>query len=304
MQPARSFHCGREFRHRNTILYRVGDIFLSRVIVAGERNLILMGERDDLTHVGRGIRLLIVKALLEQRIELGVGFAAPLAAIIVAELDLIAELALPRRVVHQRHQPHVRPVDQLLGFFDHARHRDFAAQVQKVIGAKQVRIARGCDRFCEHACPAVNLLGAILAPDPQRIQHGGDAGSGQLSVVGNHRRDRIPKYLWARHIMHFQMVGVQFDQAGHDQVTTGILTACGRIAFAELGDAAVGESNPAALDHAIGQHDAGVTEDGFLPCHLTFFLYAAAANNVTSTIRSAIRWRISSSWTIAAIATP
>ena len=34
------------------------------------------------------------------------------------------------------------------------------------------------------------------------------------------------------------------------------------------------------------------------------FLYAAAANDVTSTIRSAISCRISSSWTIAAVATP
>jgi hypothetical protein len=65
------------------------------------------------------------------------------------------------------------------------------------------------------------------------------------------------------------MVGVQFDQAGHDQVATGILAAGGRIALAKPGNAAVGKGDPAALDHAIGQHDAGVTEDGFLPCHLT-----------------------------------
>ena len=36
----------------------------------------------------------------------------------------------------------------------------------------------------------------------------------------------------------------------------------------------------------------------------SIFLHAAAANDVTSTIRSAIRWRISSSWTIATMATP
>ena len=229
----------------------------------------LMRKRHDLAHVARSIRLLIVEALLEQRIELGVGLPAPLASIIVAQLDLVAELTLARRVVHQRHQPHVRPVDQFLGFLDDARHRDFAAQVQEMIGTKQVRLARGCDRFRQHACPAVNLLGAILAPDPQRIQNGGDARSSQLSVVGNHRRDRIPEYFRARHIVHFQMVGVQLDQTGHDQVATGVLAACGRASLAELGDAAIDESNPAALDHAIGQHDAGVTEDDFLPCHLT-----------------------------------
>ena len=132
-----------------------------------------------------------------------------------------------------------------------------------MIGAKQVGIARGCDRLRQHARPAVNFLGAILAPDPQRIQHGGDARCRQLSVVGNHRRDRIPEYFRARHIVHFEMVGVQLDQAGHDQVAARILAACGRASFAEFGDAAIDESNPAALDHAIGQDDDGVAEDGF-----------------------------------------
>ena len=128
---------------------------------------------------------------------------------------------------------------------------------------------------------------------------------GQLPVVGDDGGDRIPVHLRARHVVRFEMIGVQLDQAGHDQVAAGVLAACRRIALAELGDAAVGEGDPAALDHAVGQHDAGVAEDGLVPCrshHL--FLHAAAANDVTSTIRSAIRWRISSSWTIATMATP
>ena len=71
----------------------------------------------------------------------------------------------------------------------------------------------------------------------------------------------------------------------------GVLAARGRAALAELGDAAVGEGDPAALDHAIGQHDAGVAEDGFglVVVISVLFLHAAAANDVTSTIRSAIR---------------
>ena len=177
--------------------------------------------------------------------------------------------------------------------------------MQEVIGAQQIRIARRRDRLGQHAGPAVDLLGAVLAPDPQRIQHRGDARGRQLPVIGDHRRDRIPEHLWARHVMRFEMVGVQLDQAGHDQVAAGVLAARGRVALAELGDAAIGESDPAALDHAIGQHDAGIAEDGLVAVVIShLFLHAAAANDVTSTIRSAIRWRISSSWTIATIATP
>jgi hypothetical protein len=89
--------------------------------------------------------------------------------------------------------------------------------------------------------------------------------------------------------VHFQMVGVQLDQARHDQVAAGILAARRRVALTESSDAAVGDSDPAALDHTIGEHDAGVTENRFLRRHLTLFLQAAAANDVTSTMRSTIR---------------
>ena len=60
------------------------------------------------------------------------------------------------------------------------------------------------------------------------------------------------------------MIGVQFDQARHDEVAGGVLAAGGRVAFAEFGDTAIGNGDPAAFDHAIGQHDAGIAEDGFL----------------------------------------
>ncbi len=66
--------------------------------------------------------------------------------------------------------------------------------------------------------------------------------------------------------MRLEMIGVQFDQAGHHQVAAGVLAAIGRVALAEFGDAAIGKRNPAALDHAIRQHDAGVAEDGFRLC--------------------------------------
>ena len=133
--------------------------------------------------------------------------------------------------------------------------------MQEVIGAQQVLLARRRDRRRQHACPAVDFLRAVLAPDPQRIQHRGDPRRRELPVIGDHRRDRIPKHLWTRHIVRFEVVGVQFDQAGHDQVAAGILAAGGRFAFAIFRDAAVGQSHPALLDHAIGQHDTGVAEE-------------------------------------------
>jgi putative phosphonate metabolism protein len=63
--------------------------------------------------------------------------------------------------------------------------------------------------------------------------------------------------------MRFEVIGVQLDQAGHDQVAAGILAAGRRLAVAELGDAAIGDGDPAALDHVIRQNDPGVAKDGF-----------------------------------------
>ena len=47
--------------------------------------------------------------------------------------------------------------------------------MQEVFGAQQIGVARRGDRFRQNAGTAIDFLGAVLAPDPQRIQHGGDA---------------------------------------------------------------------------------------------------------------------------------
>src|ERR1700722_13008376 len=98
--------------------------------------------------------------------------------------------------------------------------------------------------------------------------------------------------------MGFEMIGVQFDQAGHDQVAGRILGARRRIAVAKVRDAAIAKRDPAAFDHAIGQNDPSVAHYRLFSCrtHLDRLpSHATAANDVTSTIRSAISWRISSS---------
>src|SRR6185437_9644357 len=104
----------------------------------------------------------------------------------------------------------------------------------------------------------------------------------------------------------FEMVGVQFDQARHDEIATCVVAPVGRVALPDFGDAAIGKGDPATLDHAIRKHQARVTDDGvgLGRSHLIVFLHAAAAKEVTSTTRSAIWRRISSSCTIATMATP
>ena len=62
--------------------------------------------------------------------------------------------------------------------------------------------------------------------------------------------------------MRFEVIGVQFDQAGHDHVAGGIPAARGSVALANFRDTAVGKGDPAVLDHAVGQNDPGVADDG------------------------------------------
>ena len=62
--------------------------------------------------------------------------------------------------------------------------------------------------------------------------------------------------------MRFQMIGVQFDQARHEQIAARIFAAGGCVALANFSDAASGDRNLAPVDHAIREHDPGVADDG------------------------------------------
>src|SRR6185437_7107190 len=90
------------------------------------------------------------------------------------------------------------------------------------------------------------------------------------------------------------------------EIAMRVVAAIGCAALPDFGDPSIGKSNPTALDHAIREHQPRVADDGvgLDRDHLIVFLHAAAAKEVTSTTRSAIRPRISSSCTIATIATP
>ena len=86
--------------------------------------------------------------------------------------------------------------------------------MQKMIGPQQIAVARRCDGLGQYPGAPVNVLGTVLTPDPQRIQHRGDAACRQLPVIGNYRSKRVPEYLGPRDVMRLEVIGVQFDQAG------------------------------------------------------------------------------------------
>ena len=60
--------------------------------------------------------------------------------------------------------------------------------MQKVVDAKELGVARGCNRLGQDLRFAVDVLGALFTPHAQRIEHGGDAAGRELPVIGHDRR--------------------------------------------------------------------------------------------------------------------
>lgn len=133
--------------------------------------------------------------------------------------------------------------------------------MQEMIDPQELRRAGFVDRVGEDRSLAVDLLDSLLAPDPQRIEHGGDPADRQLAVIGDDRRDRIPIDLRARHVMSLDMVGVQLDQAGHQEIAAKIEPAFRGAAFAERDDCPVHSDEPAGFDHLLGENEPGVRKD-------------------------------------------
>ncbi len=74
----------------------------------------------------------------------------------------------------------------------------------------------------------LEAIAVIIAPEPQAVEDRGDAGAGNLRVIGLDRRHLPPAQAGTGRIMAFQMVGVQFHQAGDQVIPAKILTARGR----------------------------------------------------------------------------
>ena len=80
----------------------------------------------------------------------------------------------------------------------------------------------GGDRVAEDLHVLGGQLRILVHADPQRVEHGGDAGGGDLGVMGVGGRGRVPAHLRARRVVALEMVGVKLDQAGQQPVALEI----------------------------------------------------------------------------------
>ena len=142
--------------------------------------------------------------------------AAGLAAVVDEVFVEIAELALARRVVHERDQFGLVLGEEGFEQVDHVRRRHLAAQMGQVVGAQQPRFGGLRDGVGERDPLLAESRRAIpnSSADAEGIEHRRDAGRRDLRVIGEHRAAGVPQHRRAGKEMGFEMVGVQFDQAG------------------------------------------------------------------------------------------
>jgi len=130
--------------------------------------------------------------------------------------------------------------------------------MQEMIDPQHPGIARLSDGAGQDRGFAADVLGGLLAPDPQRIEHRGDAAGRELAIIGDYCRERIPEHFRARHVMGLDMIGVQLDQPRNDKIAGHILPRRRRRALAEFRDLSLRHRDPAGREHAVRQHQARV----------------------------------------------
>ena len=98
-----------------------------------------------------------------------------------------------------------------------------------MVGAQQARFGRPAHCLGDRS-DLVAELGARLVfidPDAERIEHSRDARRGDLRVVSEHGAADVPLHRRPRHVMGFEIVGVQFNEAGQEIVALKIDSRAG-----------------------------------------------------------------------------
>ena len=175
-------------------------------------------------------------------------------------------------MVHQRDEADIGILLEVLEMLQHVVGRDFAAQVEEVLGAQAAFLLGGMDRIRKAAHLAHFKTTVLVGAHPQAIENGRDAGRGDLRVMGLDGRRGVPANARTRRVVLFQVVGMQFDQTRDEIVAFDILAgSCGP--FGDIGDLAITDQERAGKDLVV-KDDAGVREDG-LGGHGRIFLLCA-----------------------------
>lgn len=189
------------------------------------------------------------------------GLCEPVTAQEGAELPNIAPLADTRRMIHQADEGEagMRGIGekQLL----HVGGRQFTAQMEQMVGFQQPGFGQAVeigDALDEGALAI--LLEAEIA-DAEGIENRGDARARALGVMGDHGGAGRPARIDARLHLALEVVGMEVDDAGDEQVAGKIDRACGVARSGRDSRNAAQACDEAALDDLIGEDQAPAGEN-------------------------------------------
>lgn len=96
--------------------------------------------------------------------------------------------------------------------------------------------------------------------DPHGVKHRCNTSGGQFGIMGDQGGQMRPIHIGARLDMAFDIVGVQLDQTGDDEITPAIQSASGNmIPFGDLGNHALFDCY-SPRDHPICQDKPRISE--------------------------------------------
>ena len=95
----------------------------------------------------------------------------------------------------------------------------------------------------------------LSGTDAEGIEHRRDPGRRDLGVISEPGAARVPHDRRARHEMGFQMIGVQFDEAGQEIIAFEVDGRTCSAALADFGDAARLSTATRAFQDPVGGDD-------------------------------------------------
>ncbi len=191
------FEAGREFCEPHPIALGFLDMVERRIVMAGDRDAARRADFSERVAVRSGV---FRRGFLTAGDEMGKRLFRQAALGLVVERVLLhrLELPLPRRMVHQRDQPHIGIGLEIGKMVEHVGSGDLAAQVDQVLCPQPVLALGRLDGIGHLAHLALGETAILIRPHAQAVEHGGNAGGGHLGVMRLDRRGFVPPHARAR----------------------------------------------------------------------------------------------------------
>jgi hypothetical protein len=162
----------------------LGDFLLGPVVVTGDGDIAARYAIEQSTAVRDACPLTLRLQFKDAAFDVLV--VQPAAASQRSVKLKISILANTRTVVHQADDANQCVIRDAVEQRQHVERRNLAPQMQEVLGLQKISVAE-CIKIDDAIAECADAL--LVEPkiaEAERVEHGGDAGSGALRIVGDH----------------------------------------------------------------------------------------------------------------------